>query len=180
MVSLLMFFYIFLVLFGVIGFMRGWAKELMVIFSVFLALGFVAAFENLIPFTKDLLKEGSVQEFWFRTITVIIMVLFGYQSPRFSRIAKASEKRDLIQDHLLGLIFGLITGYMIVGTLWAFMHAAGYPFSPYITSPKNDPELGETALRLIKWFPPNFWLGQHPYVYVVVIVAFIFVIVVFI
>jgi len=180
MVSLLMFFYIFLAFFGIMGFMRGWAKELMVIFSVFLALGFIAAFENLLPFTKDLFKEGSIQEYWFRTITVIVMVIFGYQTPRFSRIARSAEKRDLIQDHLLGFIFGLITGYMIIGTLWAYMDAANYPFAPYITSPKNDPYLGETALRLVKWFPPNFWLGQPPWIYVIVIIAFIFVIVVFI
>src|SRR4030067_2571234 len=127
MVSLLMFFYIFLALFGIIGVMRGWAKELTVIFSVFLGLGFVAAFDNLIPFTKDLFTEGSPTEFWFRVVVIIFLVLFGYQSPRFSRIAKATEKRDLIKDHLLGFIFGLITGDMIVGTLWAFMHVAGSP-----------------------------------------------------
>jgi hypothetical protein len=33
------------------------------------------------------------------------------------------------------------------------MDAAIIHFAPYITSPENDPYLGETALRLINWFP---------------------------
>jgi hypothetical protein len=67
-----MFFYIFVAFFGIMGFMRGWAKELMVIFSVFLALGFIAAFENLLPFTKDLFKEGSIQEYWFTPLLFLL------------------------------------------------------------------------------------------------------------
>mgnify|MGYP006290563567 CR=1 FL=1 len=50
MISLMFSFWLFLGLFGLIGAMRGWAKELLVIFSIILALFLIYVLEAFTPF----------------------------------------------------------------------------------------------------------------------------------
>ncbi len=179
MVSILVVFYLFVFLFAVIGAMRGWAKELMVVFSVILALAFITVIENLMPVVRDFVTRDPTIQFWIRVSIVVVMTFFGYQTPKLARFSKAAEKRDRIQDLLLGLIMGAISGYFVVGTLWSFADQAGYPFGEWIFPPTRDMPLGEPALRLVRYLPP-VWLGKQPNIYIAVVLAFIFVIVVFI
>lgn len=177
MLSLAVLFWMFIVLFAIIGSMRGWAKEILVSFSVILALALIAVLENLVPVIKDVLKNGTIR-FWVEEIIVIIMVFFGYQTPKLASFSGRAGKREQIQDVLLGLILGAISGYLIVGSLWYFMHWGAYPI-PYISAPKpGDPYFGATEM-LLKYLPPT-WLGKPPNIYIAVVLAFIFVIVVFI
>ena len=46
MMSLAIVFWMYVILFSVIGAMRGWAKEILVSFSVILALSFIALLEH--------------------------------------------------------------------------------------------------------------------------------------
>lgn len=179
MISMLVAFYILIFIFALIGAMRGWAKEMLVSFSVILALALIAVFEDLLPITRDLMSDGSTQQFWIRTIIIVLLVVFGYQSPKLSQLLHAAARRDQIQDIILGLLFGAINGYLIFGTLWAYMDNAGYPFAPYITAPSPMDPLGETALRVVELLPPN-WLGESPLIFVALVIAFVFVIIVFI
>lgn len=178
MISIIIAFYIFIFVFAIIGAMRSWAKELLVSFSVILALALLSVFEDLLPFAREILADGSTRQFWIRTIIVFFLVFFGYQSPKLTQLAGATTRRDQIQDYILGFVFGAINGYLIFGTLWAYMDDAGYPFSPYIVAPSPTDPLGETALRVVEILPPN-WLGEAPLVYIATVLAFIFVIVVF-
>jgi hypothetical protein len=177
--SLLLVFYIFVVLFAIVGAMRGWAKEVLVIFSVILSLAFITILENLVPVVREFLRGSTIIQFWVRTAILIVMVFFGYQSPRFPRLAQATARREKVQDVLLGLILGAVNGYLIIGTLWAFLETAGYPFAPLITRPTPNDPLGPTAIGLIDNLP-LFWLGRSPNIFIAVVLAFIFVIVVFI
>ena len=179
MISINYLFWTFVILFSIIGGMRGWAKELLVSFSVILALALIAVFEYLLPFTRDLIQDGSTQQYWLRTLVVVFLVFFGYQSPKLTQLIKAVTRRDRVQDIILGLVFGAINGYLIFGTLWAYMDDAGYPFAPFITAPSPTNPLGETALRVVEYLPPN-WLGEPPLIFIAVVIAFIFVIVVLI
>lgn len=180
MISMLIVFYMFVALFATIGAMRGWAKELLVIFSVILALAFISVVELLIPVLGPFITSNPVFQFYFRVTVVVVLSFFGYQSPRIARLAKAAEKRDRIQDLLLGMIMGAISGFMVVGTIWSFAHAAGYPvFTDYMTAPVPGGPGGDAALRIIRVLPP-VWLGKPPNIYIAVVLAFIFVIAVFV
>jgi hypothetical protein len=181
MISLLVAFYMFLFVFAIIGSMRGWAKELLVIFSVILALAFIALVENLIPVVGSFIKSNPTVQFWFRITTVMVMTFFGYQTPKLARFAKAAERRDQIQDVMLGFIMGAISGYFVVGTLWSFVDSAGYPYGvgKWLYPPTADQYLGNATLTLIKYLPP-VWLGKSPIIYIAVVLAFVFVIIVFI
>ena len=181
MASLIVVFYILIVIFGVIGAGRGWAKEMLIIFSVILALALIAVFEDLLPYTRDLIQDGTIVQFWFRALITIGLVIFGYQTPKFSRIAPATVKRDQIQELLLGLLLGLINGFLIVGTLWSYMDHAKYPFAPHITSPAatGDQKLIDASNSLLRLFIPSTALGSPPWIYVIVVLSFVFVIIVF-
>jgi len=179
MISMVVIFYIFLILFAIMGSMRGWARELMVIFSTILALAFISVLENLMPGVREILKSNASLQFWLRIIIVAVVVFFGYQSPKFSRIGDATKK-ERISDVLLGLVFGAISGYFIVGSLWYYLDAAGYAgLSKYVIPPNNNVPLGETAQNLLDMLP-QAWLAKagSPNIYVAVVLAFIFVIVV--
>jgi uncharacterized membrane protein required for colicin V production len=176
MVSLSFVFWMYVILFGVIGGMRGWAKELLVTFSVILALSFTTLIEHYVPFVRDvLLKENVTLFFWLRTIILGLVVFFGYQTPRLSRFA-AKMTREKFQDILLGAFLGAINGYLIAGTIWYYMADAGYPFTNVITAPSGD--IAKVAEVMLHYMPPKL-LGI-PGIYFAVVIAFIFVIVVFI
>jgi uncharacterized membrane protein required for colicin V production len=175
MVSLTFMFWMFVFLFGIVGAMRGWAKELLVVFSLILALAFNHLLQKYVPVFNTLAADGTPL-FWVRSIIVIVLVFFGYQTVTMPRFA-SKVTREKLQDSLLGFVLGALNGYLVVGTLWFYMNEAGYPFS-YITAPTNADEMGRAALILIQGLPPRL-LGE-PAIYFAVMIAFIFVLVVFI
>ncbi len=200
MISIMYAFWLFLILFGLIGAMRGWAKELLVIFSIILALFLIYVLEHFTSYVQSfrevlarvenldahtgftnlppLIQEELQTQFWIRAAIVGVLAFFGYQTPRLATLQEKA-RREKVQDVLFGLILGLISGYFIVGTLWWYMNAALYPFAPYITAPKPGDPMGEAALRALNYFPPVFASNQIG-LFVAVVISFMFVLVVFI
>lgn len=164
--------------FGLIGAMRGWARELLVSFSVILSLFVVAVMERFVPFIRDNLMVNSPDSyFWLRSIILVTLVFFGYQTPNFPRVANSGRFiRDKFQDVLLGLFIGAVNGYLVFGSLWSFLDQAGYPFS-FIIPPDMNTELGIAAQKLLVYMPPEL-LGT-PVIYFAVAIAFVFVLVIF-
>jgi uncharacterized membrane protein required for colicin V production len=179
MITLSFAFWIFVVLFAIIGAMRGWAKELLVTFSVILALFFINVLTRYVPPARDFLASpnSGASSFWVQTVVLVLLVFFGYQTPNLQRIAGNRFAREKLSDILLGLVLGALNGFLIVGTLWYFMEQAKYPFKQVIPPDPNNP-LSVGALRLLPYLAPR-WLGI-PTIYFAVAVAFLFVIVVFI
>ena len=176
MIGLNVLFWILVILFAFIGMNRGWAKELLVTFSVILALFIIMVLEHYVPFIRDNLITGQAQ-FWFRFAIVMGSVFFGYQTPNLPRLAATNRfVRERLQDSLLGIFLGALNGFMIFGTLLYYMSSANYPFS-FIAKPPSGP-IADAIIRLIPFMPPN-WLGI-PTVYFAVALAFGFVLVVFI
>ena len=176
MVSLIVIFWMYVILFAVIGGMRGWAKELLVSFSVILALTFTTLLANYVPFIRDVLqKDSPAVYFWLRTIILILLVFFGYQTPNIPRFA-AKVTREKLQDVILGVVIGALNGYLIAGTIWYYMANAGYPFAGVISAPTDN--LAKAADAMLHYMPPKL-LGI-PGIYFAVVISFIFVIVVFI
>lgn len=178
MIAILVAFYVMVGFFAMIGAIRGWAKELLVIFSVILALALIFILETLVPGLKTWITANKTTQFWVRIAILVAMVFFGYQSPRIARIARAAERRDQIQDMLLGIILGAVSGYMVIGSMWYFLDQAGY-FPPYVIAPLPGNDLGQTANQVVKYLPPAI-LMKSPLIFIAVVVAFIFVMIVFI
>ena len=176
MISIVYIFWMYVVLFAIVGGMRGWAKELLVAFSVILALALNHVLRRYIPLAVAL-PEADVTLFWVRTIVLIVLVFFGYQTViTISRLASKAA-RERLQDTLFGVILGAFNGYLISGTILYYMHVADYPFQNVITKPQ-DPALLQTVNQMMLYMPPQL-LGE-PGIYFAVILAFIFVLVVYI
>ncbi|WP_152031773.1 hypothetical protein [Longilinea arvoryzae] len=172
-------FWMYVVLFALIGGMRGWARELLVSFSVILAMFIINVLERFVPFVRDTLPLTAPNSlFWMRTLIILSLVFFGYQTPKIPRLAESGRfARDRLQDSLLGIFLGAFNGYLIFGSLWFYMNAANYPFA-IVTAPMAGTPIGDAAIRLLSFLPPN-WLGS-PAIYFAVAIAFVFVLVVFI
>ena len=172
MMSLAVVFWMYVILFAIIGGMRGWAKEILVSFSVILALSFMALLEHYVPFV---LPQKSSVLFWLRTIILVLLVFFGYQTPNITRIS-GKMTREKLEHTILGAVIGAVNGYLIAGTIWFDMADAKYPFANIISSPAGD--IAKIADNMLRFMPPNL-LGI-PGIYFAVVIAFIFVIVVFV
>jgi hypothetical protein len=178
MVSLTVLFWLFLILFAIIGAMRGWAKEILVTFSVLLAIFIIVLMETYLPLMSPDSEISQSSRFWIQTATIGMLVFFGYQTPNLRALAGPRFARDRVQDVLLGLILGAVNGYLIVGSIWFYMAAAGYPFQPFFIPPDANTAMGQAALNLLEKMPPVFLVP--PWIYFAVAVAFLFVVVVFI
>ena len=182
MISINVIFWTFILLFALIGSMRTWSKELLVMFSVILALFIIQVVQTYVgPVSRMLASGNPTGQFCLWSLVIIIFALFGYHVPAVHKMAgvKLNTSRDRLQDWLLGAIIGACNGYMIVGTIWSYLHMAGYPFAEAsLIPPKPGTPAGDAAMKLITWLPPA-WLGV-PEIYFAVAIAFAIIVIVFI
>ena len=175
MMSIVYVFWMYIVLFAVIGAMRGWAKELLVSFSVILALTTNHVLRRYIPLVEALPADSS-SLFWIRSMIVVTLVYFGYQTVISVARLAARATRERLQDTLFGIFMGAINGYLISGTILSYLHEANYPFPNVVSAPTGN--VLTSVQTMMNWMPPHL-LGE-PGVYFAVLICFIFVIVVFI
>jgi uncharacterized membrane protein required for colicin V production len=182
MIGLTAIFWMFVILFGIIGAMRGWAKELLVTFSVILSMFILTVLENYVPVIGPMIKNNAETGFWVRAILLVTLVFFGYQSPSISRLASGNRfAREKLQDSLLGFILGAINAYLFIGTLlWylqqAYIGMEKFPV-PFIIPPDANTDIGMAYFDLIKRLPPVWLTGVT--IYIAVAIAFAFVLIVF-
>jgi uncharacterized membrane protein required for colicin V production len=179
MMSLNFAFWMFVFLFAVVGAMRGWAKELLVMTGVILALFIISVMVRFIPPVQAFfINPSNVRtQFWTQVIIVVLLAFFAYQTPNIPNIPSARFARERLSDVLLGFFLGGLNGFLIVGTLWFFIEQAGYPF-PDITPPPSD-------LLVLDYLPPKLLILEgnaytNPNIFFAVAVSFLFVLVVFI
>ncbi len=164
------------ILFGIIGGLRGWAKELLVSFSVILARFIEMVLVKHVPVVNTSLQTLATHDaktwFYVRAIIFVVIVSFGYATTIISSILGSRARKEKLQDTLLGFFLGAINGFLVVGMLWGFLHEKGYALWG-ITAPTTAQALG-----IIPYLPIG-WL-EGPTLLVAVAVAFAFVLIVFI
>ncbi|NLE45026.1 MAG: CvpA family protein [Chloroflexi bacterium] len=120
-------FGVLVALFAVVGSLRGWAKELIVIFSVVLALFVEHVLLSFLPPVAALFQNMQPKsQFYTRASIFLIIAVFGYASPTIASRLGAKVARERLQDLLLGFFIGAINGYLVIGTLLSFLNLAGY------------------------------------------------------
>jgi uncharacterized membrane protein required for colicin V production len=175
-----------LILFALIGSLRGWAKEVIVAFSVILALFVEHVLMTFVSPVGALFANMTPEsQFYTRSVLFIIITLFGYASPSIASQLGAKIARERLQDLLLGFFLGLLNGFLVVGTLLSFLNAVGFGV------PANQPgavgiggivppQPGSTSASLLGFLPPELIRESNAMLYIAVAAAFVFVIVVFI
>ncbi|MGW8317867.1 MAG: CvpA family protein [Candidatus Promineifilaceae bacterium] len=192
MIGLLALFWIMVILFALIGAMRGWSKEVIAMAGLILALFAIDTFGwTIVRLVTGVGREGTQvdimdymrkQFIWLGAILLVI-AFFSYQSVILIRSRLSGRER--LQERLLGMIFGALNGYLIVGTLWALLEyqitAEGWvrlpPNVPYAFDPVViRPVIDTPGLELILTHLPLPFLA--PWLPILVIVVFLFVIIV--
>lgn len=187
MIELSAVFWIFVLLFGVIGLMRGWVREIQVTAAVVVAMFLI---EKISPWVwqvlvsrtpADLLAAdpmGTLRRLvMLKAAIMLIVVFFGYQGPVALQFVtqnrvNANKPRETIQEGVLGLIVGLLNGYLIVGALWWYLHVAQYPFE-WMISPLNFPD--SASAQMISSLPLRYLAS--PWLEILVVVFFLIVLI---
>ena len=99
MMSIVYLFWMYVILFAIVGWMRGWAKELLVAFSVIVALTLNHVLRKYVP-AVQLLPAESVSLFWILGLVLIALVFFGYQTVALIPHLQAKATRERLQDSL--------------------------------------------------------------------------------
>lgn len=127
MIPLNTFFWMVVLMFALIGALRGWVRELLVTLAIISAYFLRWLALNVIPFVKDYVHGRSpLDQFYIFSVLFVVMTLFGYAGPVVSPYLAGKARREKIQDLLLGFIIGAVNGYLLAGTIWGFLHAANY------------------------------------------------------
>jgi len=180
-------FWALVVLFGLVGALRGWAKEIMVFTSALLALFIQQVVAQYLlkpgnPYLPMLMTVSpevtapavyNTTQYYVSSALLIMLVFFGYAGPAIASRLSGRIAREKLQDSLLGFFLGLLNGYLIIGTLWFFLHKSGYAIGG-IAAPIE----GSAAWMLANKYLFPIWLTPA-ILYVMVAVAFVFVVTVF-
>ncbi|HRE49411.1 MAG TPA: CvpA family protein [Aggregatilineales bacterium] len=174
MVQLSTIFWTLIVLWGVIGFLRGYTRELVSAAGIILALFATWQFDGVV--LRPLLRGATAQQqFWVYSGILSGITFFAYQTPAVAaRIAARQQAsgRVGLQERLLGLFFGALNGYLFFGSIWYYLDVFQYPFPPFIYAP--SPESASAALVASL---PLLWLVQNNLLTILVIVLFMFVLI---
>jgi len=177
-ITLPAFFWIFVFVCAVIGAMRGWAKEIMVTFSVTLGIFLIVVLQTYVPVIRNFMASAQPSTlFWMQAIIILVLAFFGYQTPNIKGLAGPRFARERLADTLMGILVGAFNGYLIFGSIWYYMDVAGYPYPAYIAPPPPGSEVAATVDSLMKWMPPAYLIP--PWIYFAVGLGFLFVIIVF-
>lgn len=167
-------FWVFVLMFGLVGAMRGWAKEIVATAGVVLGLFALETFKG--PVQQFLATQpNAAQRFYIQSVLFLVFVFFAYQGPTLVRLASrggaGTRASEGVRDAVLGLIVGMLNGYLIAGTIWYYLDQYGYPFPAAIMLP---PAADSPAYGLMSYLPPPL---LKPYLPPLIIVLFVFVIV---
>ncbi|HMM29301.1 MAG TPA: CvpA family protein [Aggregatilineaceae bacterium] len=174
MIQLSSFLWMMVFVFAVIGYMRGWTKELIATAGIVLALFTLKQFEALVI---DPLTDGRQEpKFYLQATILLLLAFFAYQTPpeRLARGGAIRNPRESLQDGILGALVGAFNGYLLIGSLWWYMDNLEYPLSPFITPVAP----GSASAEMVDALPLSWMLSADGGLLSLVMIAlFIFVIV---
>lgn len=132
MIELYSFMWACAIFFGIMGFLRGWNKELVATAGLVLALFTIFQFDGLLRGTVFLTMPRD-QIFLIEAGFFIAVTFVVYQA----RDIGGAEQRDGKdwQAGFLGAAIGFINGYLVGGSIWYFLDINEYPLSQFITAP---------------------------------------------
>lgn len=174
MIQLGYFLWAMVVLFAVVGFIRGSVKELISLAGIVLSL-FVLEQTGDVIISPVIGSAPLEQQFYVYAGLMLLITYFAYQTPGYLDFSRGgrSDAREGLQEGLLGATIGGVNAYLLFGALWYYMDVLHYPLSPSIMAPP----LNSASAELINSLP-MVWLLEGNLLTLVVIVMFLFVIIV--
>lgn len=143
MLSTLMWFFAFF--FAVIGFLRGWNKELIAAAGISLTMFALFQFDSMLR--SIFFAASTAQIFIIQMVIFAVVVGWVYQTDDLGTAENRDE--DDYQSGVLGSLIGFVNGYFIGGTIWYFLDINEYPIEQFITAPSPQ-SISSDALS---WIP---------------------------
>lgn len=174
MVQLSTILWVLIVLFAVMGAIRGWTRELIATAGIILALFATWQFDAVLiqPLTRGATPD---QIFFLYSGILVVISFFAYQTPNnwvTRRQQAIMDRQQGLQERLLGFVLGGVNGYLIFGSIWYYLDRTGYPFAPYVFAPAPD----SASAAMVESLPLIF-LVQGNLLAVLVVVLFLFVLI---
>ena len=149
------YFITLILIFGIIGWIRTFPRELGVTIPVLFAMYILARFDQLI---LDLINRvytfrGTPGEdlvvFNIYLTFILFITLISYEG---ETLAFAGSSPPGLLGRLLDIGSGLFNGYLVIGTIWYYLDKLNYPIQKLGLF---EPPLSNLAKRLIEVLPQN-------------------------
>jgi hypothetical protein len=197
MISIEVVFYLATLLFGGIGAIRGWQKEVIAMAGLIGSIAFLHSFGYTLvttglPFLSPLLTvPPDRQAFWLQFGFHVVIAFFSYQviGSIASRApgVRGERAREGFQNMFIGFVIGMFNGYLLFGTLWSFLEyqitVEGYRLlpagQPYAFGSLVQRVPTETIfINMLEYLPltifnPGVWLLAFFISFFIVIIALI-------
>lgn len=160
--------------FAIIGFMRGWNREIVATAGIVLASFTLFQFDSLIRGTL-FVSISSDQIFLIQAGIFIAIVFVSYRTR--SVVIARSQSRDL-QSSVLGSLVGFLNGYLIAGSLWYFLDINEYPLAPLVIAPAPGSPSDQARALLPLVMMSGGPSGTGDFMTIAVIVLFLIVLIV--
>ena len=170
MIQLASVFWLGILCFGIIGYLRGFDKELIALAGIILALFTLVQFDDFFVSLAESSGSPARTQFYLQMLIVLAVTFFAYQTPP-GKFTSGGRSRDRFQVRLLGTVTGAFNGYLVVGSLWYFMHIQNYPLDSVLPPAPNSPSAGLVDSL------PLFWLLQGNLLTLLVIGLFLFILI---
>ncbi len=154
MVSLHFVFWFMILFFTLIGYLRGWQREVIALSGLVASIAALSQFGEMITGIVGGLT-GTVQpnpadpfafqrqQFWIQAIFHAVIAFFSYQV--VARLANqatggrlAERLRSGLERRVIGAMIGAVNGYLAIGGIWGFLE---YQITPngYVQLPPGQP-----------------------------------------
>lgn len=140
---------------AILGFHRGWNREVISMAGIVLGWFVLFQFDSLLRGTL-LAAMPFDQVFLIQVLLFAALTFFSYQTRFFTPEGRSGEsRRERTQSSLLGGLVGFFNGYLIWGTIWYLLDINEYPLSPFITAPAP----GSASANSLNMIPIVFFGG---------------------
>lgn len=162
-----------LLVFGIVGVIRGFPRELGVTTTTLVAMLALVQFgEALLKLVNRVFKfigtpNGDLISFAIYTLFLLFVVFISYHG---QTLAFGGKSPNGPVGVLLNLGSGLLNGYLIMGTIWYYMDAFKYPFEKMGL---YQPPLSDFAQSLIPYLPLNLIPENLQEIYLLVFIIFL-------
>jgi hypothetical protein len=157
---------------AVIGFLRGWNREVVVTAACMLGMFLLFQFDSLI---RGIVLRGlnRDQTFFIQAGVFLLIVYVAYRNRSFT---SRGRSRAISAESILGAMIGFFNGYLIMGAIWYFLDINEYPLDPLIVGPAITSPSAQNLAAMPMVILSGGVGGSGDFLAIIVIILLLFVI----